>query len=131
MKTKIELRTVIDSITRDDLKKLSEKLAKYSTEEGIEISSKEIAEEFKIAANNILIVGNKISPDFTWYFKSWVLDCENISDVAHDLAVERGEDKRFGICLYKKEGKINYVFSASNDVFQVTEIDSIDLWKHT
>lgn len=102
-------------------------LTEYSRKEGIIISNKKITKEINIAIDNILIVGEKVNSDFSWYFDDAIINDESIANIAHDIAVERGEDKNFGICFYEKGEKLNYTFSASNDIFQITLEDSV--WK--
>lgn len=111
----------------ENLSTLSKELMELSRKEGIKISNKKITKEINIAINNTLIIGNKVSSNFSIYFDDEILNDENIEDIAHDIAVERGEYKNFGISFYKKEENFNYIFSASNDKFQITLKNNIDL----
>jgi hypothetical protein len=103
----------------EELLKISKEIFEFSKYEGINISNKNILNELKIVSKNILTIGKKDTP----YFEEYVLDNENIEDIAHDVAVERScENKNyFGISIYQKNDGFGYWFSASNDDFQITK----------
>jgi hypothetical protein len=119
----------------DNKMNLADYLVEYAKQEGIKISKQDVIKEIRFVFDYILTVGNRPDPDLSSFYSNTDLDIEDfdIEDIAFDIAVERVEfndDNEYGIlgiCFYKKDEKLNYIFSSYNDKFQITSKGEIDL----